>query len=551
MLTDLYIKQFTIIDELHLSLSPGMTVITGETGAGKSIMIDALSLCLGARADTSMIRHGEERCELSACFDLSKLPHVRDWLTTHDFDPDDCILRRTITKEGRSRAYINGQPAPVQQLRELADLLVTIHGQHEHHSLLKRDSHRQLLDDYAQHDSLLHETAQLYTQWQTTQKHLHDLQQLTAEASRLELLRYQVNELDELQLTTEELVQLEKEHKQLASADKTLQACEEACALLASSDTGIHDQLHHVQQLMQPLIEIHPHFANATTMLTEACINAEEAFQEIQHGLEQFDRDPNRLDTIEHRLQAIDTIARKHRVKAKDIPALHTELHDELTQFNDSEERIAALQTELTTLGKTYRTQAKKLSASRHKKATQLAQHITQYLQQLGMPEGKFEIVLTPRDTETPHPHGLDTVEFTVSANPGQPLQGLQKVASGGELSRISLAIQVITAQHQTVPTLLFDEVDVGIGGGTAEIVGKLLKTLGEHAQVLCVTHQPQVAAQGDTHFQVAKSTQKNTTHTTLTTLDREAKIQEIARMLGGVKMTKQTLAHAEEMLDA
>ncbi len=551
MLNHLHIKNFTIIEDLHIDLQEKMTVITGETGAGKSIMIDALGLALGQRATAQTIRQGQDRCEITACFTLSKAPAARLWLEQHELaSADECILRRIINKDGPSRSYINGQLSTLQQTDELGQLLVNIHGQHEHQLLLQNEQHRLLLDNFAKHHPLLNEVSDLFTQWQTARNKLNQLLSLADNQARRELLSYQVEELNQLNLQTDELTKLEKEHRQLANAQQLIVNCQLTTEQLNGEESlSILNQLHQCINNLQQFTELDEHIKSSVELCQQAVINCEEATAEINQFLDQFNSDPERLTWIEQRLTIIYDIARKHKVTAEALPALITTLSDEYQQLQNSEKLLAELQERITALFSRYQQAAAKLTKSREKAAEKLNKQVTHYIHQLGMPGGQFIIRLTALDQQQAHRLGQDKIEFLVSTNPGQVLQPLQKVASGGELSRISLAIQVITTHQSYVPVLLFDEVDVGIGGSTAEIVGQLLRQLGENAQVLCVTHLPQVAALGHQHLKVEKSTDKKQTFTQVLQLTKLEKIQEIARMLGGVKITAQTLATAEEML--
>ncbi len=553
MLNHIQIQNFTIIDQISLDLSSGMTVLTGETGAGKSILIDALSLALGGRADNKVVRYGTQRCDITATFDIRSIKAAQKWLAEHDLDNDnECILRRVINIDGPSRSFINGQPMPLQLVRELGDLLVDIHGQHEHHSLLKRDAQRQLLDDFAGHNNLLAKIQSLYHQWRITSQKYDDLQTRSRDqAARSEFLKFQVQELSQLDLSTKELETLDKEHKQLANMGELINNCQHALTVLSEKeDNNALELLIQAQQALASLKHLDDKISSGSELLDSAIIQTREAVNELNHYVDKLELNPHRLQEIEQRLADIHNIARKHRVKPEEIPSLLQQFENELTQLENSDQNLLALQEQLQTLEKDYLSIANQLSQSRQKVAKKLSKNIQDSMHQLGMPGGKFEIQLETIKESSINAHGLERVEFMVSANPGQPLQPLAKVASGGELSRISLAIQVITAQSNVTPTLIFDEVDVGIGGSTAAIVGQLLRQLGNTAQVLCVTHLAQVAANGHHHLQVNKSTVKDQTRTEIKLLNDDEKIQEIARMIGGMKITKQTLAHAKEMLE-
>jgi DNA repair protein RecN (Recombination protein N) len=552
MLTHVHIQNFTIIDELDLELHAGMTTLTGETGAGKSIIIDAVQLALGGRADNKAIRHGCDRADITLTFDLQKIPAAQRWLSENDFSSDnDCILRRTISTDGRSRNTINGQAAPLQLMRELGNFLINIHGQHEHQSLLKRDEQRQLLDHYAGHSALLTDVEKYYAAWFDAQKKLDDLQTLAhSGGARSELVSYQVQELDKLALEENELATLEQEHKQLSNADSLLEKCQQAWQLASGDeDSSAITLLNAAQTALAAVSNIDPKIQAANALIETAIIQTQEASEELRDYLDRLELNPERLRFVEQRLQTIYDMARKHRIPPEELTALHARLKNELSEVANVDERLAALQTLIAEQANAYKISAQKLTQSRIKASKKLSPLVTASMHRLGMPGGRFDIQFESL-AEQFSAQGLERLEFMVSANPGQPLQALSKVASGGELSRISLAIQVITAQTEVTPTLVFDEVDVGIGGSTAAIVGELLRTLGNTTQVLCVTHLPQVAARGHHHLQINKHSTKNTTTTEIRALNPEEKVHEIARMLGGLTITDQTLAHAKEMLE-
>lgn len=552
MLQHLSIQHFTIIDVLELEFKSGMTVLTGETGAGKSILIDALMLALGGRGDSNMIRQGEERCTISANFNIQKLAVAKQWLAEHELTSDDeCVLRRIITSDGRSRAFINGQATPLQQLRELGSLLVSIHGQHEHQTLLKPDKQRLLLDAYAGHTALIKKVQTLYNQWRTAQDELANLQaQAEQRQARQELLAYQTQELAKLNLQENEIKELDVEQRQLANADRLLNSCQQLLTMLAEQDEGnVLSLLNSAQIQTSNLQNIDPQFNAINELLNSAEIQINEAISELRHYFAGVELNPERLAWVENRLSAIHEFARKHRVHPEELIPLQNRLTAELKQLENSDAAINALQKQINVLSQDYQTAAQELSNSRKNAAEKLSPLIETSMQQLNMPGGRFSVQFMANADNQPASYGLEKIEFLVSTNPGQVLQPLAKIVSGGELSRISLAIQVLTAQTDTTPTLIFDEVDVGIGGGTAEIVGRLLRKLAKSTQVLCVTHLAQVAAQSQQHLQISKSTNKNITQTFVRSLTQTDKIQEIARMLGGIKITQQTLAHAKEML--
>lgn len=554
MLVHLSVHNYAIVEHLDLELQSGMSVITGETGAGKSIMLDALGLALGDRADSGVVRPGADKADILASFDLTDIPEARSWLSERDLDTDGpCILRRVITSEGRSRAYINGSPCPQGDLKALGELLIDIHSQHEHQSLLKPDTHRRLLDEYAGASDLARQVQLAAQRWKQTRSELERLSSSGEEQrARHQLLSYQLEELENLSLGENELEQLEQEHKTLSNAEQLLGTCRQVLELCSESDAG------NVLSALTASLNRLGTFSNqpgalseATNLLASAQIQVEEAVGELNRFIDHFDADPQRQQQLEDRLDSIYSLARKHRVQPGDLSELQQRLLDELESLNADDEAVERLSDELAAYARHYQEKASELSQLRQAAASTLAGAVEIEMQRLGMPGGRFSIQLSPQNSDSLQPNGLELVEFQVSANPGQPLKGLAKVASGGELSRISLAIQVITAQTSRVPTLVFDEVDVGIGGPTAEVVGQLLRRLGERGQVLTVTHLPQVAAQGHQHLFVHKQRGSEETRTAVATLDAEQRIEEVARMLGGLDLTEESLAHARKMLAA
>ena len=554
MLVHLSVHNYAIVEHLDLELKRGMSVISGETGAGKSIMLDALGLALGDRADSSVVRLGADKADILASFDLDDIPDARAWLAKRDLDNDGpCILRRVITAEGRSRGYINGAPCPQGDLKALGELLIDIHSQHEHQSLLKPDTHRRLLDEYSASQELARQVQLAAQRWRQTQQALERLSNSGDEQrARQQLLSYQLEELENLALAEGELEQLEQEHKNLANAGQLLDACRQVTELCSESDAG--NVLSALTSSLQRLAAFQNHagaLGEAVNLLASAQIQVEEAVGELNRFVDHFDADPQRQQALEERLDTIYTLARKHRVQPAELVALQQRLLDELEGLNADDEAIERLGEELAAYARHYEEKATELSRIRQAAAGELSLAVEAEIQRLGMPGGRFSVTLKPVAEGDYPPYGFEQVEFLVSANPGQPLRPLAKVASGGELSRISLAIQVITAQTSRVPTLVFDEVDVGIGGPTAEIVGQLLRRLGERGQVLTVTHLPQVAAQGHHHLFVHKARDSEQTRTAVAELHGRGRIEEIARMLGGVDLTEQSLAHAQQMVTA
>lgn len=551
MLTHIYVRNFAIIEELDLDIDPGMTVLTGETGAGKSILMDAVGLALGDRAGAGVIRHGTERAEIQVSFDPGRLAAVRKWLAKHDFAADDaCQLRRTIASDGRSKGYINGSPAPLQLLRELGEQLIDIHGQHEHQSLLRRDMQRLLLDEFAGQAGLAASVATLFQTWQRSHEELETLRRAAGDRdARLDLLRYQVQELAALAPQADEWQALEEEHRRLANASRLRDSCARAINHLDDDEPSVSSSLGDSSREIGQLLEFDAGLGPAAELLDSAAIQLREAVTELRHYLDKLDADPQRLIDIEQRISAVHTLARKHRVEPGDLVALQQRLAMELGNLENADSRLEQLTAAMMAQRAEFLAAATQLSSGRRKAATKLAKRVTEDMRQLGMPGGQFGVTIEAVAPEQATAAGLDRIEFQVSANPGQPLQALNKVASGGELSRISLAIQVATIQQGGIPTLIFDEVDVGIGGGVAEMVGEKLRAIGRTRQVLCVTHQPQVAALGHNQLRVSKLTDAATTLTRIQVLNDEERCDELARMLGGIKITERTRAHARELM--
>lgn len=549
MLTDIHIQNYAIAAEVDLELAPGMTVITGETGAGKSIMLDALGLCLGDRADTGAVRPGCDRAEITASFSVADAPEAQLWLKERDLaDGDDCLLRRVITREGRSKAYINGRASTLSDCAALGHMLIDIHSQHAHQSLLRRDTQRQLLDASAKAHDQAANVAELAGKWQKTHQRYEQLKNASDAASaRQQLLSYQVNELNELAFADGEYQELSNEQKQLANADEILSSSHQALELCDNQHSAVQ---HTLALLTEPL---HQGSAaeQARELLDSAVIALSEAKREIQTHLDSVHIDPARLQHVEQRLQHAMDISRKHRVKPEDIPNLHQQLAEELAELSGSGQALDDLEAELKDLYEQYQSAAKRLSQSRKRAAKSLRSSVEQELTELSMGHCQFVVQLSPKDTEIPSAQGLENVEFLIATHPGATPGSLAKIASGGELSRIGLAIGVVTASASSIPTRVFDEVDVGIGGATSEVVGRMLRTLAKQSQILCITHLAQVAAQGHQHIQVTREGDEKQVSTQLRFLDDDQRVAEIARMAGGLKITDKHLAHAKELLAA
>ncbi len=555
MLTQLHIRNFTIIEQLDIDFYAGMTAITGETGAGKSIILDALEVLLGGRANHGLIRQHCERCDISAVFCIADYTHLRSWLEQkHLANPDDaheCMLRRYLTADGRSRAFVNGQLVPLHVLRELTQHLLDIHSQHEHQRLFNRETQRLILDSYGKHQALSKQVAAAHQQWDNTRRKLASLQNPQHnQQARIDLLRYQLDELHELAISENEIEMLHQEQHTLSHSQETQATLQHTIDLLNDGEKPILQQLQHSIALLEKTPGASGLLANSIGLLRQACIHIQEAHYDMQSFARDTHTDPQRLEKIEQRLQTLYDMARKHRVKPEQLPDTIAQLQQELDEISQCDERVNTLLQELATDEKIYLACATQLNHQRAISAKRLAQQVTENMHALSMQGGNFAIELIDNKESLYAAHGLETVEFRVTANPGQALAPLNKVASGGELSRISLALHVIIAQHYQTPTLIFDEVDVGIGGATAEIVGQLLRRLGDKAQILCITHLAQVAAQANQHMLVNKIIVNDTTQTQLITLDKTQRIREIARMLGGKHVTSHSLAHAEEMLN-
>lgn len=553
MLAHLSVNNFAIVKSLQLELSKGMTSITGETGAGKSIAIDALGLCLGGRAEAGMVRQGEEKTEVSAAFSLENNLHATRWLEDNDLlDGSDCILRRIISKEGRSRAFINGSPVPLSQLKSLGQQLINIHGQHAHHQLMKSDYQMAMLDQYAGHTNLLKSTRNAYQKWRNADNNLKQLKENSAtNQAQKQLLEYQIKELNELSLGEEEYEQLEQEHKRLSNSGELASTCQQAIELIyEGEEVNALSILQSANQSLIQLAELDEKLVELPNMVAEALIQLEEANAELRSYLDSIDVDPGRMAYVEERFSKVMSIARKHHIMPEELYQHHQDLLAQIEALDCSDERLDELDQDVEKKYQAFLVSAEKLHKSRSRYAKELNKLISASMHELSMEKAKFCIDIDNQNTH-PSPLGMDSVCFLVSTNPGQPMQPIAKVASGGELSRISLAIQVITAQKVDTPSLIFDEVDVGISGPTAAVVGKMLRTLGQSTQVLCVTHLPQVAGCGHQQLFVAKSTKSGKTETQMHTLDTEARISELARLLGGSEITQSTLANAKELLIA
>ncbi len=549
MLLSLSIRDYVIVDMLELSFQSGFTVLTGETGAGKSILIDALNLVLGERADPSVVRQGKERADIAAEFDVADLKASRAWLNENDLAGQDNVLlvRRVVESAGRSRAYINGRPATVQQLRDLGDGLVAVHGQFAHQALLQSRAQQQLLDDFAGASDIAGNVAQSYEAWQSLRKQRLQWQ---TNAAALEqeraALEFQQKELSQLDFRVDEWQELLAEHSRLDHAASLIEGVQSAQQTLDESDEALLPRINAVVERLKALSDYDPALREVIDLLEPAALQVQEGVYALRHYARKLDIDPARLKEVEARIEVIHNTARKYRVQPAELPDLLARCEARLSELGGGAGIDTLLEKEQAA-ETSYRRSATELGAQRKKAAKTLSQKITLSMQTLAMQGGKFAVELPARNE--PSAHGLEHVVFAVAAHPGATPGAIDKVASGGELSRIGLALQVVMSKVARVPTLIFDEVDAGIGGGVAEVVGRLLRELGGQRQVMCVTHLPQVAAQGQQHWCVSKAVAKGITSSAVDVLNATSRVEEIARMLGGVKITAATRKHAAEML--
>lgn len=552
MLSRLEIRNFAIIDQVELELAPGLTMLTGETGAGKSILLDAIGLVLGDRADANTIRSGAARAEISAEFNIANQPEVAAWLIQQELDQDgECVIRRVISAERGARSTINGRSVTAMQLRELGELLVEIHGQHEHQRLLQRTRQRELLDDYGGYVPELTAVTELYQSWRAIQDELERLQGLNDERDqRMEWLRFQTQELVDLAPKAGEAAELEREFRRSNHLERLLQQGHLALELVyEGEEAAAYRSLSQAVRILEELQTLDTELAPAIELLAGALVQLQEGADTLRRHLDHLEIDPERLQWLDQRLATLLDLARKHRVDPDALPEQLERLQRELADLEQLEEQIAALRAEQQRLSQAYLTAAAQLGEARRQAAARLGERVTATIAELGMPNGVFQIAVTSSG-ERFTPQGLDQVEFMVTLNPGQPLRPLHKIASGGELSRIGLAIHVVAAHQRSVPCMIFDEVDTGVGGAVAEMVGRKLADLARSRQVLCITHLPQVAAYAHHHLHVRKETDGRTTSTRIQPLNAGARIDELARMLGGIEITSRTRAHAQEMID-
>jgi DNA repair protein RecN (Recombination protein N) len=552
MLTQLVVKNFAVVKTLEIDFKSRMTAITGETGAGKSIAVDALGLCLGERADVNMIRTGEEKLEVTASFSLNSNQFAQSWLNEHDLTSDDeCVIRRLVTAEGRSKAYINGSPVSLQQLKSLSRFLVSIHGQHSHHLFLKEDIQRQLLDDFGKHQTLQNKVLVTYEQVKGRKNELQALQlSQQSQQDRKSLLGYQVEELDDFMLAEGEFEQLETEFKKFSHSETILQKSQFSLEQLYTRDDV--NALSLVKQSLDKLLEVKEHDASLgpiTDMLQEAAINVEEAATELRGYVEELDIDPIRKEQVEQRYSKTIELARKHQVTPEKLAQHHLQLKNELNGLFSLQSQIDHLERECQAADEEYQQASQRLSEARQSTAPLMSKQILKHIKQMNMDKAHIEIEVNFNKQKNYSAHGQDEIQIKISPNPGQAIDRMDKVLSGGELSRVGLAIQVICSSEHGVSTMIFDEVDTGISGPTAAVVGQLLKKLGGKIQVICVTHLPQVAARADNQMYVSKMNRNHSTETSMESLSQEQRTNEIARLLAGDLISDSALANAKELL--
>jgi DNA repair protein RecN (Recombination protein N) len=552
MLTSLYVRHFAVVEGAEIAFGPGLTVVSGETGAGKSLLVDALMLLAGSRADSGMVRAGSDRADLVAEFDLNALPDARDWLLREELDEDgQCQLRRVLRAEGNSKAWINGRPANARQLGELASLLVEIHGQHEHQALLSRSHQMALLDAYAGHDTLLASVRDTALQWKELGARVRKLSGGDDRDQRIDMLRHELGELEKWALPTAELAELEASHKRLANAGRLAEGASGVVELLdGDGEFALRRALGRAHTELGKLSLIDERLAPLLELLDNAAIELGEAADGLGRYAQDVDLDPERYSEVDHHLARLHELSRRHRLPVHELHDKLDTQRNELAELEGAGDVLEKLAVQREQLQQTYTNAAAALTKARSSAASRLDTEVSSLMTELGMAGGVLRIELEPVAGDEPDPQGKERCELLVSANPGQPPRALRKVASGGELARISLAIEVATLGKDTVGTMVFDEVDTGIGGAVAEVVGQKLRSLGTQRQVLCVTHLPQVAAQGHAHLRVSKQSDGDTTRTRIEKLDTAGRRDELARMLGGVEITRETKAHAKQMLE-
>jgi len=553
MLSLIKITNYAVIDEVEVEFQAGLSVMTGETGAGKSILVDALGLALGDRADASTVRPGADRAEISVLFECPEDHPAIEWLREHGLDAERCcLLRRIINTEGRSRAFINTHPVTRQDLRTLGSLLVNIHGQSAHQALLRGPNQREILDHHGEHRNLSDQVRARFEAWQRLRSELtRRAQNLEDRESQLELLRFQARELEALDLKDGELAPLAAERNRLAHADRLLSALDGALAELYEGDeVSAHQLISRAQRTLDGLTALDPTLTEPAALLGEAEIQIREAAGELARYRDRLEPDPKRLEWVDGRLAKISDLAARHKVDREDLGGVFDTLNARIEDLENASESLEALAARAEQSRSAYFEAAERLSAARTASAASLSEAVSGQIAELGLPHGRFRAAIRTKPEEQADANGLDQIEFQVALNPGQEFGPLSRVASGGELSRVSLALEVVSAGATAVPTLVFDEVDAGIGGGVAEIVGRRLADIAAQRQVLCVTHLAQVASQGLHHYRVLKLTDGHTTRTSVRELGSDERVEELSRMLGGMEITERTRAHAEEMIE-
>lgn len=555
MLVHLSIKNLTVVKQVTVTFEQGMTAITGETGAGKSIALDALGLCLGNRADSNIVRKGTDKAEVIAHFDIAQSTHTQAWLEQQSLqqedEPDECFIRRVVSSEGKSKAFINGTPVNLKQLKELGSFLVNLHGQHEHYHLLQQDNQLSLVDEYAGHDGLLSKVKDAYREHaQLTREFNELLAQKQQRIDRTNLLQYQVKELDEFGIQENEFVELEAAYKKSSCMKDLAESADKACYLLKDGEpASAIDLLNHATKEIEPYLSIDTSLNESFEMLQGALVQAQESYAEIDRYRNRLEIEPETLMSLEQRYSEYLELSRKHNINPENLYDKYLELADELSNLHASEANLESLEVKLSNALNAYQTLSKKLSQSRMKSAKALSSEVEANIKQLNMPHAKVQIAISHDDAGQPQTRGNDEIAFLISVNPGQQLDTIEKVVSGGELSRVGLVLHVIRSQYKLSPTLVFDEVDTGISGQTAAVVGKLLKRLGEKNQIVCVTHLPQVAASANHQLFVNKSTDGETTETQVLALTKQERVNEIARLLAGDEITETSIKNAEELI--
>ncbi len=550
MLKTLTVQNLVVVRHVDVEFGAGLSVLSGETGAGKSILIEALGLALGERADSKLVRAGDSRATVTAVFDIAKAPALRAMLAEHALDSDDeCVLRRIVLRDGGSRAFCNASPIPVQLLHDIGAQLVDVHAQHASQQLMKRDVQRELLDAYGGHSAARQATRSSYEHWKDAHDRLLALERAGQERDRVELLRYQYEELEQAKVDEQEIDKLESEHRRLANGAANLEQFAALRGLLGDDEDGALARLRAAAARARNLAKRSDQTKGLVETLDQAVVCAEESVAELERLEGSIEIDPARLTRLDDRIAALHALARKHQLTLKELPALKQRLEEQLTAFDNGAAARAALNAECEAALITYQNANAALAKARRAAAKRMNSEITRRMRELGLPHAQFDATLTPTPEQTPQPHGADRVEFLVTTNPDQTPGPINKVASGGELSRIGLAIQAATARHAGIPVVVYDEVDTGIGGTTANIVGRTLRDVARECQVICITHSPQVASAGDQHLLVSKSVKAGITETHIKTLDRATREQEIARMLGAAEATAASVAHARDLI--